>query len=302
MLLEPPSDSPLLPFHEWAALRTELIWIYDHPVFPGFRRLKGRSRISSGYRAWLLRRGSVSITTSAGNLTVAAGHWIMPVPGAIETIFSDDAHLLSLHFLCQWPSGENVLRGNAGITFASADYPDLARLAGELHGRLQAQFPHLQEDEYLYSRQSSRFGEFLAVQGLFLSWLGVWFQSQLARGARVTRSASGDNRAFQAARCLNHAPLHQGFPATQLQRETGLGLMRLNQLFFAEFGLTTRKYWDRRRLELARQCLETSDLPMKEIAFRLGFRSDSHFVIWFRRLAGSRPGDFRKAYRAAAAH
>ncbi len=65
--------------------------------------------------------------------------------------------------------------------------------------------------------------------------------------------------------------------------------MRLNQLFLAEFGVTTLKYWDRRRLEMARQCLETSRLAMKEIACLLGFRSDSHFVVWFRRHAGQRP-------------
>ena len=37
-------------------------------------------------------------------------------------------------------------------------------------------------------------------------------------------------------------------------------------------------------------------MPMKEISFRLNFRSDSHFVIWFRRLTGSRPGDYRRSY------
>lgn len=70
--------------------------------------------------------------------------------------------------------------------------------------------------------------------------------------------------------------------------------MRLNQLFFAEFSLTTRKYWDRRRLDFAKQCLETSLMPMKEISYRLNFRSDSHFVVWFRRQTGSRPSDYRR--------
>jgi AraC-like DNA-binding protein len=35
---------------------------------------------------------------------------------------------------------------------------------------------------------------------------------------------------------------------------------------------------------------------MKEISYRLNFRSDSHFVIWFRRLSGSRPGEYRRRY------
>jgi len=284
-----------LPFHEWSSLRTELIWIYDRAVPPGSRQWKGKGREMPGYRAWLIRRGSVRIQTRTERYTVEAGHWIMPLRTATETRFSDDAHLLSIHFLCQWPSGENLLEGREGLGFKAETYPDLERLAVELHDSLQRQFPRRDEPAHVYSQRSSNYLDFLRSHGRFLAWLAVWFQIQVENGARLSRLTSGDSRPFHAARCLNLAPLHRGFPAEELQRETSLGLMRLNQLFFSEFGLTTRKYWDRRRLEFARQCLETSRMPLKEIAFRLGFRSDSHFTVWFRRLASVRPGEYRRS-------
>ena len=287
----------LLPLHEWACLRMELFWIYDRIVFAQYQQ--GRKEVHPGYRAWLLRKGSVSMTTAERTYTATAGSWIMTPLSPAEVKFSRDAHILSINFICQWPSGENILVGKEGLSFKSEKYPELERSATEMERQLRRQFPVEGQREQLYARQTSTFGDFLGVQGLFFHLLATWFQIEMENGARLTRLTSGDSRPFQAARCLNTAPLDRPFPVAWLQQETGLGLMRLNQLFFSEFGLTTRKYWDRRRLEFAKQCLETSPMPMKEIAYRLGFRSDSHFVIWFRRLAGARPGEYRTGYRAA---
>ena len=283
-----------LPLHEWSGLRSELIWIYDREVRPIYRKDTGG--FMPGYRAWLIRRGTVSITAGKRTITAGAGTWILPPQVFAEQIFSRDATILSVHFLCQWPSGESLLVIREPIAVKSSGYPALERDAKKLDRLLRRQFPEEGRHEQFYSRQSSDYSSFLRFQGLFVNWLAAWFHLCTENGAQLTRLSSGDTRPFQAARCLNQAPLDRAFPAEWLQRETGLGLTRLNQLFFREFGLTTRKYWDRRRLDFAKQCLETSLMPMKEISYRLNFRSDSHFVIWFRRLTGSRPGDFRRAY------
>ncbi len=292
-----PTAPVQLPLHEWSSLRSELIWIYDRPVLPRHRRARGEPL--PGHRAWLIRRGTVSLTAGRRTFTAGAGTWILLPKTYTEQHFSTDATIVSVHFLCQWPSGEDLLAIREPISARSRDYPTLERDARKLHGLLRRQFPGGGgTDQMSYGRQSSDYASFLRFHGLFLNWLAGWFHLCTENGARLTRLSSGDTRPFQAARCLNQAPLDHAFPAEWLQRETGLGLMRLNQLFFREFGLTTRKYWDRRRLDFAKQCLETSLMPMKEISYRLNFRSDSHFVIWFRRLTGSRPGDYRRAYLA----
>lgn len=290
----------LLPLHEWSCLRAELVWIYDRAVEPSMHHWRGPGEHMPGYRMWLLRCGTVSIKTQKRNYLIGPGKWLAPVEKAKEVRFSCDARLLSIHFLCHWPSGENVLRRKEGSSFKAEKYPVLERMAKRLHLNLQRQFPEKGESEHMYGHKTSSYADFFNFQSIFLRWIAVWMQVEIENGATLTRLTSGDDRPFQAARYLNQAALDGGFPAAELQRESGLGLMRLNQLFLSQFGLTTRKYWDRRRLDFARQCLETSRMPMKEIACRLGFRSDSHFVIWFRRLAGVRPGEYRKNYSAKA--
>ncbi len=289
----PSSAGGRLPLHEWASLRSELIWIYDRKVQD--HHLQAKEQIL-GYRAWLIHRGSVSITANRQAFNFGAGTWITLPQDFVEHEFSRNADILSIRFLCQWPSGENILAIREPVAARTESYPALKRDAVKLERLLRRQFPGNNREVQLYGNQSADYGSFLKSQALFLNWLATWFLLCTEHGAGLTRLSSGDNRPFQAARSLNRASLDRPFPAERLQRETGLGLMRLNQLFFTEFGLTTRKYWDRRRLDYARQCLETSQMPMKEISYRLNFRSDSHFVVWFRRQTGSRPSEYRRAY------
>ena len=235
-----------LPLHEWASLRTELIWIYDREVDPKY--LQGRGSSMPGHRAWLIRHGTVSITGGARLYAAKAGMWVMPPQGPVDISFSKNAHILSIHFVCHWPSGENILTNNQVLCFKAETYPALDRMAKKMELTLRKQFPERGQREQIYNHQSSDYGSFLHLQGLFFNWLAAWFEIQMRNGAKLTRLTSGDSRPFQAARCLDQAPLNGGFPVARLQQETGLGLMRLNQLFYAEFATTTRKYWDRRRL------------------------------------------------------
>ena len=48
-----------------------------------------------------------------------------------------------------------------------------------------------------------------------------------------------------------------------------------------------------RRLELARHMLRETRLPLKEIAFELGFSSPAHFSNWFRGRLQTTPTAFR---------
>jgi AraC-like DNA-binding protein len=283
-----------LQLHEWASLRSELIWIYDREVRPLY--LSGRTPSERGYRLWLIRPGTVSIKTEQQTIVAGAGRWVIPGEDYCEQIFSPEARILSIHFLCQWPSGENLITLSNTLVAKNETHPKLENVAKKLDRLLRREFPEESRREQHYNRQLSDYEVFNRFQSLFLDWLHVWFRFLLKNGGQLTRMTSGDSRPFQAARVLNLASLEQSFPDARLQRETGLGLVRLNQLFFREFKLTLRKFWDRRRLDFAKQCLETSRMSIKEISYRLNFRSNSHFVIWFRRLAGSRPSDYRQKY------
>ena len=58
-------------------------------------------------------------------------------------------------------------------------------------------------------------------------------------------------------------------------------------------GLAPHHYVVERRIDRAKELLRKTDLPIAEIAHRVGFRNQSHFSFAFRRAAGMTPREFR---------
>jgi AraC-like DNA-binding protein len=285
----PLSASPELTLHDWACLRTELVWIYDHKILPDHS--SQLHDFSKGHRAWFVRSGQVELKgPGSRRLRAGPGMWLFPPPEKARQLIPPDTHLLSIHFLCQWPSGESLFGKRQSLSIKGADYPDLEKKAAALARLVGSRFPDAQTG---YGWEKAGYPFFLQAQSLFLDWLSEWFRLHVRQGTKISNLMPRDDRVILAVRCLNEAALDQGFPSALLQEQTRLGEAQLNRLFLQSLRLSTRKYWERRRLEFAKSCLESSVMPVKEIAWRLGFKSDSHFVIWFRRLSGQRPGQYR---------
>lgn len=273
----------------WGSLRMELRWIYEGQVHPANRRQ--RIDHTRGYWVWLLQKGEVSVTTRSGGLRARAGQWLVSPQGVVTQNFSDDARILSLHFTCQWPSGENLFSGRDGLVLDARDLPALETSARELLAWVQTRFP---APDIHFSRQPARYSEFLRLQTRFHRWLDV-FADMMQRNQRDFRHVGGiDDRLMRAAHILNKTSMEQPFPIQIIREETGLSRSHLDRLFYQSFGATTRVHWDRRRLETARAILGTTRMPVKETAFRLGFRQASHFTKWFRNQAGLAPVSYRK--------
>ena len=283
-------QSSRLPLREWASLRSELVWIYEGA--PGSRT--GLAQRERGNWAWFLSQGGVTLAQPTGKTVLKAGSWLLLPMGKARHEFTEDARLLSVHFRCQWPSGQNLIRGEAPVQFPGTLYPGLETQGRDLERLVRRHLPQAAEYK-LQTRQELDGAAFLQVQAAFLNWLALWLEACVGQGADWTRLSTGDDRLLQALRLLNHAPLEQPFPRLAVRKELELSEVHLNRLFLREFGQTTRKYWDRRRLEFAKSCLETSHMPVKEVAYRLGFRSDSHFAVWFRRQTQLRPSEFRES-------
>lgn len=283
------SKAPELTFHEWSCLRTELMWVYDHSVTHDVMHSEWNRSV--GHWAWYIRQGSVRVECTSGIYEAGVGEWLLLPREISRQDFSDDTSILSLHFLCQWPSGENVFANKAGIILKNGEHPSLRTMAERLERIVRRLFP---KADVRFTRQLMTYPVFLNFQALFMRWLHLWFHIQTSRGARLTRLQPGDDRPLRAARCLNEAPLDGGFPRNWLREETGLSDIHVNRIFVREFGMTTRKYWEKRRFEFAKLCLKTSVMPVKEIGYQLGFHSDSHFVGWFEKHAGVSPKTYRQ--------
>ncbi|MHA6297438.1 helix-turn-helix transcriptional regulator [Devosia sp. CAU 1758] len=79
-----------------------------------------------------------------------------------------------------------------------------------------------------------------------------------------------------------------------LAREVGLAAKRLNRGFRELYGTTVFTYLRDARLDAARRALEAgTPLPLKQLAWELGYGQVSNFVTAFRRRFGVTPGSYR---------
>jgi len=86
----------------------------------------------------------------------------------------------------------------------------------------------------------------------------------------------------------------------QVEQVTGaLGVSRttLDSRFRQILGRTTHDEIERTRLRMAKTLLATTDLPLRIIATRSGFRNDNYMGYVFRRALGVSPGVYRKQLR-----
>jgi AraC family transcriptional regulator len=90
-----------------------------------------------------------------------------------------------------------------------------------------------------------------------------------------------------------------GAPITlaAMAKVAGLSPSALIRGFKRATGVTPHRFVTEQRVLAARQLLETSDLPIVEIALSLGFSSQSHFGAAFRSTTGTSPGSYRRQQR-----
>lgn len=79
-----------------------------------------------------------------------------------------------------------------------------------------------------------------------------------------------------------------------LASEVDISPLYLPRAFKSAVGQSTHQYVLRRRVERARKLLQTSDIPIAEIALSSGFSSQSHLSNWFLKLIGVSPAAYRR--------
>lgn len=68
----------------------------------------------------------------------------------------------------------------------------------------------------------------------------------------------------------------------------------LNRLILQHTGMTLHQYLLHRKLTLAATLIHSTNLPIGEIAMKLGFHSPSHFSNYFKQATGVSPAQYRK--------
>lgn len=275
------------PFQDWGCLHISLAWIYEGHVRPEGLHLT----LEDGYiRCWLIRKGKVGVTAHGASREATVGQWVILYGGRHTQDFTDDAEILSVKFQLTWPSGEPLFPWQPPLVVEAAQQPELERASVPLMRLVRKHFPRAHD--YL-PQLACPLDVYFRVQQHLPPWLLAFTQVMSRQRVVPTRLTCADSRSLEAIRILDHHPLGKPFSEDGLARKIGLSRAQLNRILMRDFSLSTRKYLERRKRESACESLLHTDIPVKELGYSLGFRHESHFCAWFKRLTKATPSEFR---------
>jgi AraC-like DNA-binding protein len=100
-------------------------------------------------------------------------------------------------------------------------------------------------------------------------------------------------------RVLNHIHSHiaENIDIDELADVACITKPYLIRLFKRESGVSPIQYINKKKVERAQLLLFTTDKPVKEIAYDLGFSDHSYFIRLFHKLSGITPQEYRSRMR-----
>jgi AraC family transcriptional regulator of adaptative response / methylphosphotriester-DNA alkyltransferase methyltransferase len=101
------------------------------------------------------------------------------------------------------------------------------------------------------------------------------------------------NRVMEIIECR----FHESLTLNALADELNMSPYHLQRTFKRFTGVSPAAELQRVRLQRAKERLETTDVPIRDIARRVGYQSASHFSATFRKAFGVSPNDYRSALK-----
>ena len=75
-------------------------------------------------------------------------------------------------------------------------------------------------------------------------------------------------------------------------RNKGVNTLFLNDII--DNVTSPLQYINKKKVERAQLLLCTTDMPVKEVAYRIGFNDQSYFIRMYRKVTGTTPQEYRK--------
>ena len=110
-------------------------------------------------------------------------------------------------------------------------------------------------------------------------------------------SAKGGLAPWTVRRCIElmRARLSEGISLDELSAEARLSVFHFARMFKQSIGVPPRVYLTRLRVERACELLETTDLPVTQIALEVGYSSNQVLARVFLKHQRMSPTDYRRA-------
>lgn len=114
---------------------------------------------------------------------------------------------------------------------------------------------------------------------------------------RVLSKDQGHVDMLNRARLRIRESLESDLTIQQVAEEMGISYSNFRKLFKEFTGIAPAMYQQELRLQRAKEMLSTTDMSIKEIAYRLNFDSPDYFSSKFRMKTGRKPSEFRQETR-----
>jgi len=294
---------PVFTLHDLFRMRRGLNWIFEGDIPEAERDVMVNNHFMA---ALYIVNGELTVTPKDGGgraLTASAGQWLIPKPESRRHQAAPGTRQLVVNFTLRWAHERDVFSDGLGVVFDGKDRPELHSTAVALEASLsRALSPEMRRASTMSAVLSSQ--RHLTVDlEQFFDWnilMNQWYQafcvSMRQAGISPTPREVLDPRITEALHAMGQSPLNEPFREADYAKEAGLSVSQFNRLFTAGVGHSPHHHFDRRRLEAARAFLVQGELPLKEIAYELGFGSPAYFSSWFKGREGCAPSDFREGH------
>lgn len=120
----------------------------------------------------------------------------------------------------------------------------------------------------------------------------------LGLGPNRSRSKLVEGRILKSIRHMQSA-INQNLSLEELSSVAGLSPSHYSNLFRSHTGSSPLRFFTRLRMQKASELLETTDLPIQNIAYKLGYEDTFYFARTFKKLNEITPSTYRKSVRRA---
>ncbi len=109
-----------------------------------------------------------------------------------------------------------------------------------------------------------------------------------------SKERSGGSSMIKPALELIESSYMRDLTLAELSEKAGVTPQHFCRVFKAKLGVRPLEYIARLRISKSKQLLTETDLPVGEIALRVGYRDQTYFGVVFKRYEGVSPGEFRR--------
>lgn len=158
------------------------------------------------------------------------------------------------------------------------------------HVGFSSEIVHLYDEAFVKAKEEAAYAQ-QTLAGIVNHLVGLMYSLE----RNITLNKQHDYvDVMNKARLRIRESLESNLTIQQIAMDLGIGYSNFRKLFKEYTGIAPAMYQQELRLQRAKELLSTTNLSIKEIAYRLNFDSPDYFSSKFKIKTGRKPSEFRE--------